>query len=253
VQVVGYDRSPAPALFLASDGAVDRVALSPGVDLAYTLGERHCAGRLATDGETPVHRSCDAPAAPYCPDHTSTWACARCTGDCDKPLANCDLEHVVYLAAFAPAVFKVGVTKPDRLETRLREQGADRAALLEHHPDGRLARQREAALAERLTDRVRTPTKVAGLAREVNTTAWRALLEEFDPERTFTFDYGLALTDRPVRETLATGTVRGVQGRLLVLANAGGTYAVDLRDLLGHEVRAGAADRDLQSSLGRFG
>jgi hypothetical protein len=169
------------------------------------------------------------------------------------PLENCGREHVCYLAAFAPDTFKVGVTKPERLETRLREQGADRAALIEHFPDGRAARRREAALADRLPDRVRTPTKVAGLARMVDAEAWAALLAEFDPLETFDLDYGFTVDDRPVRETLATGTVVGVQGRLLVLENAGSTYAVDLRDLLGHEVTDGTRDWDIQSSLGRFG
>ncbi|WP_276258173.1 DUF2797 domain-containing protein [Haloglomus litoreum] len=261
MQIVGYDRSPDPALLLGDEGAVERVPLTPGTTLDYGLEERHCAGAVVAadatdgpDGEAGLrHRACGASRAPYCRDHTSTWACARCTGNCDMPLENCHREHVLYLAAFAPDVFKVGVTKPDRLETRLREQGADRAALLEHHPDGRVARQREAGLAERLPDRVRTPTKVAGLARPVDTEAWAALLAEFDPLETFEFDYGLDLDGRPVRETLATGTVRGVQGRLLVLENAGSSYAVDLRDLVGHEVGDGAGERDIQSSLGKFG
>lgn len=264
MQFVGYDRSPDPALLLADGEPVERVPLTGGVALEYGLGERHCAGVLVADGSPGDggaegddsglrHRACAAESAPYCSAHTSTWACARCTGDCDMPLENCHREHVVYLAAFAPSTFKVGVTKPGRLETRLREQGADRAALLAHYPDGRAARRREAALADRLPDRVRTPTKVEGLAASVDVDAWTALLAEFDVAETFVFDYGFALAERPVRETLATGTVVGVQGRLLVLENAGSTYAVDLRDLLGHEVTEGAADRDIQSSLGKFG
>jgi hypothetical protein len=259
VQIVGYDRSPDPALLLAGGGPVERVPLAAGTQLAYTLGERRCAGALTAEGDASAERTglghlpCDAARAPYCRDHTSTWACARCTGDCDLPLENCRREHVVYLAAFAPDTFKVGVTKPGRLETRLREQGADRAALLAHYPDGRAARRREAALADRLPDRVRAPTKVAALARTVDGDAWTALLDEFDPRETFDLDYGFSVAGRPVRETLATGTVVGVQGRLLVLAYAGSTYAVDLRDLLGHEVETGASDREVQSSLGRFG
>lgn len=270
MQFVGYDRSPDPALLLADGGAVDRVPLDAGTTLGYGLGDRHCAGALvskerdggdvsddgAEDGTSDDtglrHRSCVAERAPYCQDHTGTWACARCTGDCELPLENCHREHVVYLAAFAPSTFKVGVTKPERLATRLQEQGADRAALLAHYPDGRAARRREAALADRLPDRVRMPTKVAGLAAGVDMSAWTGLLDEFDVVETFVFDYGFALAERPVRETLATGTVVGVQGRLLVLENAGSTYAVDLRDLQGHEVTEGPADRDIQSSLGKF-
>jgi hypothetical protein len=52
---------------------------------------------------------------------------------------------------------------------------------------------------------------------------------------------------------VATGTVRGVKGRVLVLDSAGSTYAVDMRDLVGWVVREGDRERDLQSSLGAFG
>jgi hypothetical protein len=108
-------------------------------------------------------------------------------------------------------------------------------------------------VAEEIPDRVRVPTKVAGLHREVDEAAWQDLLDDFAVEARFDFDYGLGLTDRPVVETLATGTIRGVKGRVLVLERGGSTYAVDLRDLVGHEVEAEATDRRLQSSLGAFG
>ncbi len=44
-----------------------------------------------------------------------------------------------------------------------------------------------------------------------------------------------------------------MKGRVLVLDHRGTTYAVDLRDLVGHELDDGGTDRDLQSSLGAFG
>jgi len=65
---------------------------------------------------------------------------------------------------------KVGVTRLWRLETRLREQGADRAAHIRTYPDGQIAREVEAELAERdnLVDRVRVPTKLRGFGRSVD-------------------------------------------------------------------------------------
>jgi hypothetical protein len=171
--------------------------------------------------------------------------------------ADSDEEHVVYLAAFAPDVFKVGVTRTWRLETRLREQGADRGALAYTVADGRIAREVESDLNEddRLTEWVRVPAKVAGLHREVDERAWSALLAEFgaSEDDRFAFDYGLALSDQPVPETLLAGTVRGVKGRVLVLERAGTTYAVDMRDLVGHELEEEDDGRELQSSLGAFG
>jgi hypothetical protein len=254
VQIVGYDTSESgdasEAGLLVSDGDdVEFVSLAPGTRLEYTLGERHCAGTLTESG----HVACDTADAPYCPQHSSTWVCARCTGTCLKDEMDCHEEHAVYLAAFAPDNFKVGVTRLWRLETRLREQGADRAAHVRTMSDGRVARTYEAEVAERIPDRVRVPTKLAGLHRDVDEAAWEDLLAEFDPLSTREFDYGLELADSPVPETIATGTVRGTKGRVLVLDHGGSTYAVDLRDLVGYEVESGATDRRLQSSLGAFG
>ncbi len=253
VQVVGYETAAGgetdqAALVIATDGTVSREPLGPGHDLSYALGERHCAGTVEGDR----HVACSRSKAPYCEQHTSRWACARCRGDCDLPLESCREEHAVYLAAFAPATFKVGVTRSWRLETRLREQGADRAAHLRTVADGRIARQIEADIAATVGDRVRVPAKVRGLHRSVDEEAWESLLGGFDPLATYSFEYGLALADRPMAETLATGTVRGTQGRVLVLDREGGTYAVDMRDLVGYELRAGEPDRNLQSSLAAF-
>jgi len=255
VQIVGYDTGfeTTPAVLVAEAGGVDRLHLASGDVVSYSLGERHCAGVLDGDGNgTLEHRSCDRDTAPYCSQHTNRWPCARCTGECSLPLESCREEHAVYLAAFAPATFKVGVTRSWRLTERLREQGADRGAHLRTVENGRIARQIEADIAREVGDRVRVPTKVQGLHRAVNEEAWDRLLADCDPIETWTFDYGLDLSERPVAETLLSGTVRGVKGRVLVLENSGSTYAVGLRDLVGHEATAGGPDRNLQSSLGAF-
>ncbi len=75
------------------------------------------------------------------------------------------------------------------------------------------------------------------------------VLEEFDVIDRFAFDYGFDLESRPVRETIASGTVVGVKGRLLVLERGGTTYAVDVRDLVGYELEDGETNRSLQSSF----
>jgi hypothetical protein len=252
VQLVGYEPSGRGSSLLASDGdgaAVRRLSLDPGERLSYALGARRCAG-VVDDG---THLACDQPSAPYCDHHTSTWICARCTGFCLKDEMDCYQEHAVYIAAFAPNTFKVGVTKLRRLETRLREQGADRAAHVHTVSNGRIARELESEIAERLVDRVRTGAKIASLAADVDDAAWEAVLEEFAVIERFDLEYGLDLEARPVRETIASGTVVGVKGRLLVLETGGTTYAVDMRDLVGYEVDSGGTARHLQSSLGSFG
>ncbi|NKE35946.1 DUF2797 domain-containing protein [Natronococcus sp. JC468] len=250
MQFVGYEPSGrGSALLVADGGSVEAVPLEPGAELSYALGPRHCAGTIA-DGE---HVPCDRSTAPYCDHHTNTWVCARCTGTCLKPEMDCYQEHAVYVAAFAPDTFKVGVTKSRRLETRLREQGADRAAHVHTVSNGRIARELESEIATRLVDRVRTDRKVASLARSVDEAAWEDALAEFDVIDRFDLEYGLGLDRRPIRETIASGTVVGVKGRLLVLENGATTYAVDLRDLVGYEIATGMPSGNRQSSLGSFG
>jgi len=237
VQIAGYRTGPDdPALLLAADGSVERVSLEPSVELAYPLGERHCAG-VIDDG---THYPCDREPAPYCDRHTREWAPTYA-----------DEEHAIYLAAFAPAMFKVGITRSWRLDTRLREQGADRAAHIHTVSSGPIARGVEREIAAEIPEAVRVETKIEGLAATVDHDAWEALLEEHAPIETFEFDYGFALPERPVAERLATGIVLGTKGRILVLERAGTTYATDLRELVGYEIAA-ESTRDRQASLGAF-
>jgi len=247
VQIVGYD-SVEGGLLLSDDSGLSFQALDSGTELEYSLERRHCAGTVHDES----HIACENSAAPYCEDHSHIWVCARCTGTCLKDEMDCYDDHAIYLAAFAPDQFKVGVTKAWRLETRLREQGADRAAHIRTVDNGRIARELEAEIAAEITDRVRLPTKRAGLGQSVDREAWQALLEGFELIETFAFDYGLALQSQPVDETMATGTVRGTKGRLLVLDRGGSTYAVDMRDLVGYEVTERRQSCELQSSLDSF-
>ena len=248
MQVVGYRTGDDPALVVAADGAVSAVSLDPGVELAYALGERRCAGTIQGDH----HVACRRERAPYCPDHASTWVCAKCTGDCLKDEMDCYEEHAVYLAGFAPDTWKVGVTRLWRLETRLREQGADRAAHVRTVDTGKRAREIEAGIAQTIADRVRVPRKIEGFGVPFDEAAWEAFVEPYDPIATYAFDYGINLVASPVPETLAAGTVRGTKGRVLLLDDSGTTYAVDLRDLVGFEVTEDGPVGDRQSSLAAF-
>ena len=252
MQIVGYDQAVnkerSPALLLADDEGVDRQPLDSGTELTLSLGDRRCAG--AIDGQT--HYACSNESAPHCDVHTNTWVCARCTGTCLKDEMDCYEEHAVYLAGIAPDILKVGVTRSWRLDTRLREQGADRYAHLRTVANGRIAREIEAELAVTYTDRVRVPTKISGLGHNLNEKLWDTAVTELSPTATGTLDYGLSLDRQPVHETLASGTVRGLKGRILVLDVEGTTYATDLRSLVGYEVKKETTERSLQSSLGSF-
>ena len=251
VQIVGYEpglQDQPASLEVAVDEQVRTRTLEPGERLDYGLKERHCAG-VVEDG---THRSCSRSAAPYCDQHTSVWACARCRGDCAMPLETCHEEHVVYLAAFEPRTAKVGVTRTWRLERRLAEQGARRGARIRTVENGRQARQIEADMAATFPDRITVDTKIDGLAADLDTGWWEQTIAPYDPDMRYRFDYGLDVDHRPIRETVATGSVRGSRGRLLLLDRGGTPYAVDLKDLVGYDVVRGGDDPDRQASLRGF-
>lgn len=250
MQIVGYDRGigAVPSVTVAGPDGLSTIELEAGSAVAYTLTDRHCAGVVTDDG----HEACNSEIAPQCPEHDTTWVCARCTGTCLKAEMDCHEPHAIYLAAFAPDTFKVGVTRDWRLETRLREQGADRAAHLRTVEDGRIAREIEAEWARDIGDSVRVADKVAGLHQTVDEAAFEAVLEPFDPIESYTFEYGLSLSEAPVTETILAGTVRGTKGRILLLEAHETIYAVDLRDLVGYEIAEGSPDRNLQASLAGF-
>jgi hypothetical protein len=143
------------------------------------------------------------------------------------------------------------VTRSWRLRQRLREQGADRGAHVHTVSDGRIARRLEADIAASVGDQVRIEQKVAGLHLAVEEGAWERLLDGHEVIERLDFDYGLGLASQPVPATSLAGRVRGTKGRLLVLDRGATTYAVDLRDLVGHAIAPGA-DGDRQSSLAAF-
>lgn len=248
MQVVGYDPTPDPGFYLADDGQVHRHSLAVGESLAFSLTDRHCAGTIRGDH----HRPCAEAAAPFCAAHDDTWICARCRGTCLKDEMDCHVDHDIYLAAFAPRTFKVGVTRSGRLQERLTEQGADRGARIHQVQNGRIAREREAAIANEIPDRVPTPVKVRGLTRSLDTDAWEALLDQHGVDKRVTPEYQLAIDQSPISETIVRGTVRGVKGRLLCLRWNGSTYATDLRDLLGYHVVSEDRPRQVQTGLDAF-
>ena len=248
MQLVGYEPAPSPALIIASDGRIEREPLYIGKQLAYGLGNRHCAGRIEGDR----HIDCREEASPRCQRHDTTWICAKCRGTCLKDEMDCYVTHDLYLAAFAPATFKVGVTTSGRLSQRLTEQGADRGARIQQVPNGRVARSIEADIAESLPDRIDTATKIRGLTRSLDEAAWETLRRSHAAEPEIIPEYEIAIEDPPIQETLARGDVLGVKGRLLCLQWGESTYVTDMRELVGYQLSMESPSRAVQAGLGAF-
>jgi hypothetical protein len=250
MRIIGYS-SVDKVLQTAPD--LDEIDISSEISLI--LKRRGCAGRWEDERYLP----CNSEEAPYCagcggpPD-----PCVMCRGECLRTDITCDVEHSVYLAIFAPDLVKVGVSKTHRLETRLREQGADIGLEIARYPDGRLARQRERMLAATYPDRVTFEKKLAGVSQVVNGETVRMIYGRFEAERVLRFEY---FRERPwmtpillgIHENMAiSGRVLGVKGQALVIEKGNSLYAVNLDSLVGYDVETGKGSVNLQTSLLEF-
>ena len=242
----GTNNEPdAPHLILEKNGELDRIYLEQGGFVDYKLGERRCAGSIANG----VHESCGEHKVPYCIEHTNDWICARCTGNCDLPLQSCKEVHAVYIAGFSPSTFKVGVTRMSRLITRLKEQGARKAAHIETVSNGRTARQIERGIADKIKDRVISKEKINGIGQYVSEKEWDTIIADYKTVKTFDLEYGFELEYPPIPAVILSGEIIGIEGRFLILKISNDNYAVDLRDLIGYEIEEGNQEISLQTSL----
>lgn len=204
-------------------------------DVSLSLGTKSCIGRWG--GET--YFPCDSPEWPTCGGCREFNPCAVCGGVCLKDEKTCVEAHAVYLAMFRPNIFKIGVAKASRFHDRLREQGADIAAVVEYAPDGELARRKERELQQRygIKGNVRYSQKQQ-IDTELDWEAWHTWKARLDACDEVKLDY---FSERPwmrplrVRDALL-GRVIGLKGRLLVLEKDATLYSFDLNSALGAEV-----------------
>jgi len=242
--------SPLGRYVLLSSG--QRVGLEG--ELCFTFHGRGCAGAFV-DGKY-VH--CDSNSAPYCERCELIDYCTICRGECLKIQKDCLQEHTVYLAFFAPDIVKVGVTRSNRLNDRLREQGADRGAVLATFPDGERARQEEQYISQNIPSIVSTESKLAGLNRKPNLRLWQKVIKSFGVSSDIALDYftePLWMSPLPLKAhtgTTITGEVVGLKGPVMVLEKFNTLYAINCHSLLGYDVSFVPGPFNLQASLRAF-
>lgn len=260
--ITGFSVDPeSPSLF-ATQQLVD---LSPGREINFELSaERWCVGfdePAGTVGACPdgaLAQGGDRCQA--CLDRTKILPCLRCTGDrCGNAArrSNCVFsDHYVYLAAYTPELFKVGVTRIERFERRILEQGAWGGIAIAA-AGGQEVRRIESAISRAgWPDRVQMLPLLADdpmpadQAEELLRMQTRRIIQRLPDERIVSdgpFVYHAkhypqvpGMTPRtldPEADPLA-GTILGIRGGWLVLDAAGEKVAVSLRNLNGRELRA---------------
>lgn len=242
--------------------SIDRTIITyPGLkevdisdDIAIVLRNRGCAGSWSGDRYIP----CDSHEGPYCSQCSSPDPCVICKGECMKSIKTCCDEHSVYLAAFAPGLIKVGVTRTPRFETRLKEQGADMGFELLRLPDGELARRRERGISAMYPDKVSFNEKLNSISRRVSERAIQEIYNKFNPDRAISFRYfkrdisSKPILIQPGEDVAIAGRVLGIKGQVLVIEKRNSFYAVNLDSLIGYEIEEGRGSLNLQTSLSEY-
>lgn len=151
----GFSPDEKPCLTLQKDGSFfDLQPLGRNLTLQFDTQQRQCIGwRDITNGDRNVcpgisqldgkYEQCQA-----CQERTGfNPAFYHATSVSAQQEARNQEPHILYLARFGKGVIKVGISYAKRERSRLLEQGARDAIILDTFPSAHIARQYEAKIA----------------------------------------------------------------------------------------------------------
>lgn len=152
---VGFDRDEKPFITLQQNAAFYTLSpLEKQLTITIDTSQRFCTGwRDITKGERfpcPTNTPLDAKyeQCPVCQRKTGfNPAFYHATSVSSQQEEWNQQPHILYLAYFSPNIVKVGITLAARGNSRLLEQGARSALVLETFPSAHIARQYEAKIA----------------------------------------------------------------------------------------------------------
>ncbi|HEY5695817.1 MAG TPA: DUF2797 domain-containing protein [Candidatus Saccharimonadales bacterium] len=152
---VGFSPSEEPCITLQREGSFfDLLPLSKTIDLQFDNSQRYCVGwRNITTGERSACPTAAALDGKYeqcaaCQERTGfNPAFYHATSVSTQQEARNQEPHILYLARFGNGIIKVGISYAKRGRSRLLEQGARDALILDTFPSANIARQYEAKIA----------------------------------------------------------------------------------------------------------
>lgn len=263
---VGFSKNEEPLLILQKDTLFrEFFPLDQHITLRFAMEQRFCTGwRDITNGGRHV-----------CPDalvvdkkYEQCPACQKRTGfnpafynttavSSQQEARNLE-PHILYLAYFGDGVIKVGISHAARGNSRLLEQGARSALILETFPSAHIARQYEAKIAtlpgivetvivRRKITALRTPYSQATTEKELEAARQRA---ETELKTNFTgtsvvhldnrfFPKGTPRLDTAYETTahhLISGKVSGMLGSLLFCEQQDTQTFLPLKKYIGYKM-----------------
>ncbi len=241
--ITGFYSHKTPKIVIREKDNIEELELVDKISLELSFN-RYCVGytRFNKSYPCPHEALSDSSQCPHC--RKLELSCAACRGDeCLFGHSECMLGgHYIYLASFGELV-KAGVTKKERINERLIEQGADFGVVVAEAKDGFEARAVEALVQHQFGFRnaVRTSEKFKLLGVE-KTKSKKAIEDAAAKLGGFPglkardildlSSFYPSLNQRPVIDNLLSGEVLGAKGNLLFLERDG-TKAIDMKRIVG--------------------
>jgi len=265
----GFSLEEKPFLALQQDGIFANLApVGKVITLAFDMTTRFCVGwRDIRTGETFA-----------CPDrHTldgkydQCQPCQNRTGfnpafyhaasvSAQQEERNAE-PHILYLAHFASGIMKVGISYSARQKSRLLEQGARSAVILDTFPTAHIARQYEAKIAKLpgIAETIQLRKKIQSLERPYDHAAAHSELVKTreEIERTIGVSFSkndvLHFTDtyfpngeptlsnahEMTSDNVISGKCIGMLGSLLFCAYADSTVFLPMKKYTGYQLTLG--------------
>jgi len=243
-----YSGEGKPTLFYREDGKFDTLELSGGQDIRFS--ERPaCIGYKAPDGyhacpNSAIHtRQCPTCAAL---DMSRAYTKGDFSGYPEIYEKAKQEKYALYIAAFGEKITKCGVTRLERFESRMREQGADFGCVVAQFTGPDEVYHAEAAIQSRFmfSNAVRISQKLRMLefdrqaasenfASSVELVRNSGALPDFEP-RILDFSQFYPRVKNAKETHTIIGEVLGAKGEILLFrSELGRNFAVNMRKQVG--------------------
>ncbi len=246
--IISFYSHRIPKMVIRENNDTSELELASHVSFELSFN-RYCTGYTRFDKSYPCPDEAlsDSGKCPHC--RKLELSCAACRGDeCLFGHSECLLgEHLIYLASFGELV-KAGVTKKERINERLVEQGADFGVVVAKARDGFEARAVEALVQHvfgfRNAVRTSEKFKLLGIEREVSKKSLELAIEKItatkfpgigvEEIRDLSSFYP-KLEQKPALDNLLEGEVLGAKGNLLFLERDG-PKVIDMKKNVGRYI-----------------
>lgn len=153
--------------------------------ITLSRSDIHCVGHMRKGEYSPCPQNAQGvKKCEICKKAEDYFPCQFCNGfNCDRfraeKIENCDADHMVYLALFAPDLVKVGVSRLSRMKARQFEQGTHFTRIFAQGMTGIMARRVESFLGKLgFPDKIPSTRKKDILFPEITLEEGKFILQE---------------------------------------------------------------------------